>query len=217
MKKVAVILSGSGVFDGAELHEAVFTLLAIELEGATYQCFAPDVNQLHVINHLTGEVAEGEIRNVLVESARIARGEIKPVTECNVDDFDYLILPGGFGAAKNLCTFAVDGDNCAFNQDVLSVCSAFAKAKKPSAYACIAPALAAKVYGNQTKLTVGNDTDTAAGLNALGASHVSCAVDDVVVDNTAKLVTTPAYMLAQNITQAHSSISKMVKTVLAMK
>tara|TARA_A200000113_G_C8822953_1_gene341103 strand:- start:200 stop:853 length:654 start_codon:yes stop_codon:yes gene_type:complete len=217
MKKVAVILSGSGVFDGAELHEAVFTLLAIESEGAMYQCFAPDVNQLHVINHLTGEVTEGEVRNVLVESARIARGEIKPVTECNVDDFDYLILPGGFGAAKNLCTFAVDGDNCAFNQDVLSVCSAFAKAKKPSAYACIAPALAAKVYGNQTKLTVGNDSDTAAGLNALGASHVNCAVDDVVVDNTAKLVTTPAYMLAQNITQAHSSISKMVKTVLAMK
>ena len=128
-----------------------------------------------------------------------------------------MILPGGFGAAKNLCTFAVDGDSCEFNQDVLSVCSAFAKAKKPSAYACIAPALAAKVYGNQTKLTVGNDSDTAAGLNALGASHVSCAVDDVVVDNTAKLVTTPAYMLAQNITQAHSSISKMVKTVLAMK
>lgn len=217
MKKVAVILSGSGVYDGAELHESVLTLLAIELEGAQYQCFAPDVSQLHVVNHLTGEVAENESRNVLVESARIARGDIKPVTECHVDDFDALILPGGFGAAKNLCTFALEGNDCSFNEEVLSTCVSFAKAKKPAAYACIAPALAAKVYGNQVKLTIGNDEATAQGLNALGAEHVACDVDDVVVDNEAKLVTTPAYMLAQSITEAHQSISKMVKTVLAMK
>ena len=217
MKQVAVILSGSGVFDGAELHEAVLTLLAIEQEGASYQCFAPDVEQLHVINHLTGEVAEGETRNVLVESARIARGNIKSIAECNVNAFDVLILPGGFGAAKNLCTFAVDGKNCAFNEDVLNVCEAFARAKKPAAYACIAPALAAKVYGNQTKMTIGSDKDTAEGLNALGACHVDCAVDEVVVDNDAKLVTTPAYMMANSISEAHASISKMVSTVLAMK
>lgn len=217
MKQVAVILSGSGVFDGAELHEAVLTLLAIEQEGASYQCFAPDVEQLHVINHLTGEVAEGETRNVLVESARIARGNIKPIAECDVNAFDVLILPGGFGAAKNLCTFAVDGKNCAFNEDVLNVCEAFARAKKPAAYACIAPALAAKVYGNQTKMTIGSDKDTAEGLNALGACHVDCAVDEVVVDNDAKLVTTPAYMMASSISEAHASISKMVSTVLAMK
>lgn len=217
MKQVAVILSGSGVFDGAELHEAVLTLLAIEQEGASYQCFAPDVEQLHVVNHLTGEVAEGETRNVLVESARIARGNIKPVTDCDVNAFDTLILPGGFGAAKNLCTFAVDGDKCTFNEEVLSVCKAFAKAKKPAAYACIAPALAAKVYSNKTKLTIGDDEATACGLNALGATHVECPVDEVVVDNDAKLVTTPAYMLAQNVSEANASISKMVKTVLAMK
>ncbi|MBJ2129959.1 isoprenoid biosynthesis glyoxalase ElbB [Alteromonas sp. IB21] len=217
MKQVAVILSGSGVFDGAELHEAVLTLLAIEQEGASYQCFAPDVAQLHVVNHLTGEVSEGEARNVLVESARIARGNIKPVTECDVNAFDALILPGGFGAAKNLCTFAVDGANCTFNEDVLNVCEAFARAKKPAAYACIAPALAAKVYGNQTKMTIGNDNDTANALNALGACHVDCAVDEVVVDNDAKLVTTPAYMMANSISEAHASISKMVSTVLAMK
>ena len=217
MKQVAVILSGSGVFDGAELHEAVLTLLAIEQEGASYQCFAPDVEQLHVVNHLTGEVAEGETRNVLVESARIARGNIKPVTDCDVNAFDTLILPGGFGAAKNLCTFAVDGDKCTFNEEVLEVCKAFAKAKKPAAYACIAPALAAKVYSNKTKLTIGDDEATACGLNALGATHVECPVDEVVVDNDAKLVTTPAYMLAQNVSEANASISKMVKTVLAMK
>ena len=217
MKQVAVILSGSGVFDGAELHEAVLTLLAIEQEGASYQCFAPDVEQLHVVNHLTGEVAEGETRNVLVESARIARGNIKPVTDCDVNAFDTLILPGGFGAAKNLCTFAVDGDKCTFNEEVLSVCKAFAQAKKPAAYACIAPALAAKVYGNKTKMTIGDDESTARGLNALGATHVECPVDEVVVDNDAKLVTTPAYMLAQSVSEANASISKMVKTVLAMK
>ena len=217
MKQVAVILSGSGVFDGAELHEAVLTLLAIEQEGASYQCFAPDVEQLHVVNHLTGEVAEGETRNVLVESARIARGNIKPVTDCDVNEFDTLILPGGFGAAKNLCTFAVDGDKCTFNEEVLSVCKAFAQAKKPAAYACIAPALAAKVYGNKTKMTIGDDESTAGGVNALGATHVECPVDEVVVDNDAKLVTTPAYMLAQNVSEANASISKMVKTVLAMK
>ena len=217
MKQVAVILSGSGVFDGAELHEAVLTLLAIEQEGASYQCFAPDVAQLHVVNHLTGEVSEGEARNVLVESARIARGNIKPVTECDVNAFDALILPGGFGAAKNLCTFAVDGANCTFNEDVVEICEAFARAKKPAAYACIAPALAAKVYGNQTKMTIGNDNDTANALNALGACHVDCAVDEVVVDNDAKLVTTPAYMMEDIISEAHASISKMVSTVLAMK
>lgn len=217
MKNVAVILSGSGVYDGAELHEAVLTLLAIELEGAKYQCFAPDVEQLHVINHLTGEVTEGETRNVLIESARIARGDIKPVTQCNVDDFDVLILPGGFGAAKNLCTFAVEGESCSFNEAVLDTCVSFAKAKKPAAYACIAPTLAAKVYGNHVKLTIGNDEATAQGLNALGAEHVNCDVNEVVVDNEAKLVTTPAYMLAQSITEAHQSISKMVKTVLSMK
>ena len=217
MKQVAVILSGSGVFDGAELHEAVLTLLAIEQEGASYQCFAPDVEQLHVVNHLTGEVAEGETRNVLVESARIARGNIKPVTDCDVNAFDTLIVPGGFGAAKNLCTFAVDGDKCTFNEEVLEVCKAFAQAKKPAAYACIAPALAAKVYSNKTKLTIGDDEATACGLNALGATHVECPVDEVVVDNDAKLVTTPAYMLAQSVSEANASISKMVKTVLAMK
>jgi len=217
MKKVAVILSGSGVFDGAELHESVLTLLAIEQEGATYTCFAPDVEQLHVVNHLTGEVSEGETRNVLVESARVARGDIKPVTECDVNAFDTLIVPGGFGAAKNFCTFAVDGENCSFNEDVLNVCKSFAQAKKPAAYACIAPVLAAKVYGNHVKLTIGNDDGTANGVNALGASHVDCKIDEVVVDNDAKLVTTPAYMLAESVSQAHSSITKMVKTVLAMK
>ncbi len=217
MKKAAVILSGSGVFDGAEIHEAVLTLLSLEKHGATYQCFAPDVNQLHVVNHLTGEVAEGETRNVLVEAARIARGNIKPVSECNVDDFDLLVLPGGFGAAKNLCTFAVDGPECIFNDEVLTVCKGFAEAGKPAAYACIAPALAAKVYGNSTNVTIGNDEGTAAGMEAFGAKHQDCSVEDVVIDQEAKLVTTPAYMLGQNILEVSVGLDKMVQSVLALK
>lgn len=217
MKKVAVILSGCGVFDGAEIHESVLTLLAIRQHGATYTCFAPDKPQLHVVNHLTGEVAEGESRNVLVESARIARGDIQPLSECNVADFDVLILPGGFGAAKNLCTFAVSGPDCDIDEDVMAVCKAFAEAGKPAAYACIAPALAAAVYGNEVKLTIGTDAGTAEGVNALGASHVNCAVDEVVIDSERKLVTTPAYMLATDILEAHAGLDKMVQSVLALK
>ncbi|AXR08310.1 isoprenoid biosynthesis glyoxalase ElbB [Salinimonas sediminis] len=216
MKKVAVILSGCGVFDGSEIYESVITLLAIRQQGAQYQCFAPDKNQLQVVNHLTGEVDDTQQRNVLVEAARIARGEIKPVTECNAEDFDALILPGGFGAAKNLCTFAVDGAQSQPDESVLRVCKAFADAGKPAGYACIAPALAASVYGNSTKLTIGNDADTAQGINALGAEHVECAVEDIVVDSQARLVTTPAYMLATDILQAQAGLNKMVETVLAM-
>lgn len=217
MKKVAVILSGCGVFDGAEVYEAVLTLLAIRQQGASYQCFAPDKEQLHVVNHLTGDVAEGETRNVLTEAARVCRGEIKPVTECKVEDFDALILPGGFGAAKNLCTFAVDGAESQPDSDVLAVCKAFADARKPAGYACIAPALAASVYQDGVKLTVGTDEPTAEGINALGATHISCEVDDVVIDTDKKLVTTPAYMLAGDILEAQVGLEKMVKSVLAMK
>lgn len=217
MKKAAVILSGCGVFDGAEIHEAVLTLLSLEKHGASYQCFAPDMEQLHVVNHLTGEVVEGESRNVLTEAARIARGNIKPVSECNVDDFDLLVLPGGFGAAKNLCTFAIDGPDCAFNSEVLTVCRGFAKAGKPAAYACIAPALAAKVYGNDTNLTIGNDAGTATALETFGAKHQNCAVDSVIIDQEAKLVTTPAYMLGQNMLEVSIGLDKMVQSVLALK
>ena len=217
MKKVAVILSGSGVFDGTEIYEAVITLLAIRQQGAQYQCFAPDKDQLHVINHLTGDVETQQTRNVLVESARITRGEVKPVTECNPAEFDALILPGGFGAAKNLCTFAIDGADSKPDADVLAVCKAFAEAGKPAGYACIAPALAASVYGNETKITIGNDEGAAEGINTIGAQHVDCEVDDIVVDAAAKLVTTPAYMLAGDILEAQAGLNKMVEAVLGME
>ena len=215
MKKVAVILSGCGVFDGAELNESVLTLLHIAKQGASYQCYAPNIKQMHVINHLTGEEMN-ESRNVLVESARIARGEIKALTELNQADYDALVLPGGFGAAKNLSDFAVNGANAKVQQDVLLACQAFAHAKKPVGYICIAPAMIPLVYGAGSKATIGSDKDTAAAMSAMGAEHINCAVDDIVIDEQRKVVSTPAYMLAQSILDADAGIEKLVNKVLAL-
>jgi enhancing lycopene biosynthesis protein 2 len=217
MKNVAVILSGSGVFDGTEIHEAVLTLLAIEQQGASYTCFAPDVEQMHVVNHLTGEVDGASSRNVLVESARIARGNVKPLTECDPEQFDALVLPGGFGAAKNLCNFATNGTHSTVNDELFTLCRQFAALRKPAAYACIAPVIAAHVYGDGVHLTIGNDKETASSINEIGANHVDCAVDDIVIDNEHKVVTTPAYMLAESIVDAQKGLSKMVQVVLSMK
>ncbi|MFZ3284594.1 isoprenoid biosynthesis glyoxalase ElbB [Pseudomonas sp.] len=214
-KKVAVILSGSGVYDGAEIHESVITLLRLDQRGAQVQCFAPNIAQLHVINHLTGEEMP-ESRNVLVESARIARGNIKDIREADVDDFDALIVPGGFGAAKNLSNFAVEGAGCSVQPEVLALAEAFAEAGKPVGLMCISPALAAKIYGPGVTCTIGNDTDTATAMNKMGATHEDCAVTDIIEDKARKLVTTPAYMLAQNISEAASGINKLVDRVLEL-
>ncbi len=214
-KKVAVILSGCGVYDGAEIHESILTLLSIERHGATYQCFAPDIVQHHVINHLTGEET-GEQRNVLVESARIARGNIKPLTELNVADFDALVVPGGFGAAKNLSDFAVAGAEVRVQDDVMASAKAFAGASKPVGLMCIAPAMAGRIFGEGVQVTIGNDADTAAALAQTGVSHKDCAVDDIIIDPAHRLVSTPAYMLARSISEAAAGIDKLVATVVDM-
>jgi enhancing lycopene biosynthesis protein 2 len=214
-KKIAVILSGCGVYDGAEIHESVITLLRLDQRGAQVQCFAPNIAQLHVINHLTGEEMP-ESRNVLVESARIARGDIKDIREADVEDFDALIMPGGFGAAKNLSNFAVEGAGCTVQPEVLALAEAFAEAGKPVGLICISPALAAKIYGPGVTCTIGNDADTAAAMNKMGATHKDCAVSDIVEDKARKLVCTPAYMLAQSISEAASGINKLVDRVLEL-
>lgn len=214
-KKIAVILSGCGVYDGAEIHESVITLLRLDQRGAQVQCFAPNITQLHVINHLTGEEMP-EARNVLVESARIARGNIKDIREASVEDFDALIVPGGFGSAKNLSNFAVEGAGCSVQPDVLALTEAFAEAGKPVGLICISPALAAKIYGPGVTCTIGNDADTAAAMNKMGATHAECAVTDIVEDKARKLVSTPAYMLAQSISEAASGINKLVDRVLEL-
>lgn len=214
-KKVAVILSGCGVYDGAEIHESVITLLRLDQRGAQVQCFAPNIAQLHVINHLTGEEMP-ESRNVLVESARIARGQVKDIREAKAEDFDALIVPGGFGAAKNLSNFAVEGENCSVNPDVLALAEAFATACKPVGLICISPALAAKIYGPGVVCTIGTDADTAAAVVKMGGTHEHCDVHDIVEDSQRKLVTTPAYMEAKSISEAAGGIYKLVDRVLEL-
>lgn len=215
-KRVAVILAGSGVYDGSEIHEAVITLLALDQAGAEVRCFAPDIEQMHVVNHLTGEVSDGENRNVLVESARIARGAVKNIKEAKIDNFDALIIPGGFGAAKNLCDFAVKGVGMTVNEDVLSFAKAIHHAGKPIGLMCIAPSMAVAICGDGVKCTIGRDTDTANALKTMGAHHESVSVDDIVVDVEQRLVTTPAYMLANSISEAAVGINKLVAQVLEM-
>ena len=214
MKKVAVVLSGCGVFDGAEIHESVLTLLRLEQQGASYQCMAPNIDQLHVINHLKGEVAEGESRNVLVEAARIARGEIIDLATANPADYDALIIPGGFGAAKNLSDFAVKGQDCHVNPDLLAFAQAIHKANKPVGLICIAPAMTPLLFGEGATCTIGTDQETAAAIEAMGGQHTNCPVDDIVIDEQRKLITTPAYMLAGSIVEAASGINKLVDEVL---
>ena len=193
----------------------MITLLRLDQRGAQVQCFAPNIAQLHVINHLTGEEMP-ESRNVLVESARIARGNIKDIREADVEEFDALIVPGGFGAAKNLSNFAIEGAGCTVQPDVLALTEAFAEAGKPVGLICISPALAAKIYGPGVTCTIGNDADTAAAMNKMGATHKDCAVADIVEDKARKLVSTPAYMLAQSISEAASGINKLVDRVLEL-
>ena len=216
MKKIAVLLSGCGVFDGTEIHESVLTLLALSKAGVSYQCFAPDIPQLHVVNHLTGEVDVSETRNVLIESARIARGEVKPTTALNISEFDGLIIPGGFGAAKNLCDFAVRGSQCSVTPEVAEFISEFVLAKKVVGFICIAPVMIPLLYGHGAKGTIGNDHDTAQAFILMGGEHHSTNVHEIIVDEANRIVSTPAYMLAGSIAEAHSGIEKLVTKVLAM-
>lgn len=214
-KKFAVILSGSGVYDGAEINEVVLTLLALEENDIEYQCFAPDIQQHHVVNHLTGEENPSK-RNVLEESARIVRGNVKTLTECNPYEFTGLIVPGGFGVAKNLSTFAHKGAELEIDPDLLRILRGFKEAKKPAGYMCIAPVLLPSVYGPGVILTIGDDADTISVLETMGAIHRTANFNDVVVDSDNKVATTPAYMLAGKISEAKSGIDKLIVEVIKM-
>jgi enhancing lycopene biosynthesis protein 2 len=213
MKNVGVVLSGCGVYDGTEIHEAVLTLLALDRAGAQAVCFAPDKPQLHVINHLSGDEMP-EIRNVLVESARIARGKVQPLSQADASQLDALIVPGGFGAAKNLSSFASEGAECWIDKDLAKLTQQMHKANKPIGFMCIAPALLPKLLDQQVRLTIGNEPDLGEVIDAMGGEPVICPVDDIVVDVDNKVVTTPAYMLAKSIGEAASGIDKLVSRVL---
>lgn len=212
MKKFAVVLSGCGVYDGAEVHEATLSLYAIAKQGAEYEVFAPDIDQHHVINHMTGEEM-GEKRNVLIESARIARGNISPLDKFDPANYDALLFPGGFGAAKNLSSFAFDGPECTINHDVEKAIKGMHAAGKPIAALCIAPVLLAKVLGD-VKVTIGQDKGTADAVQAMGATHGDTGHGEVLVDAKNKLFTTPCYMLDANIAQIGDGAENIVRAVL---
>jgi enhancing lycopene biosynthesis protein 2 len=212
MKKFAVVLSGCGVFDGAEIHEATLTMLAIMKQGARYELFAPDIPQHHVINHITGEEM-AESRNVLVESARIARGAIQDLKKYDPSDFDGLIFPGGFGAAKNLCDFAIKGVDCTVNEDVAGAVKKTLQAQKPIGALCIAPVILAKITG-QGAMTIGQDKGTAAAIEKMGAVHKNTAHGEVIVDEHNMVFTTPCYMLDATILDIEKGASNIVRAMM---
>ncbi len=216
MKKIGVILSGCGVRDGSEIHEAVLTLLAIDTCGAEAVCMAPNV-EFPETNHLTMQET-GAMRNVLVESARISRGNIRDIKDVNVSDLDAVILPGGFGAAKNLCDFAAKGAAATVNPQVARLLKEMAAARKPIGAICIAPVVLAAVLGKDLApiVTIGNDAGTAAEISKTGAVHQECPVTGVVADCEKMVVTTPAYMLANRISQVHEGIGKCVNDIVNM-
>ena len=217
MPKIGVVLSGCGVMDGSEIHEAVLTLLAIDRQGAEAVCMAPNIDQTDVVNHLANQPMK-EKRNVLVEAARIARGKIRDIKTVKSNEIDALIFPGGYGAAKNLCDFAFKGRETTVHPDVTHLVNNMIQAKKPMGAICIAPAILAALYKGKKKvrLTIGTDSATAGHLEAMGAEHENCSVREFVVDRENKIVTTPAYMLAKRISEAAEGIEKLVKTVIEL-
>ncbi|WP_375327027.1 isoprenoid biosynthesis glyoxalase ElbB [Candidatus Tisiphia endosymbiont of Nemotelus uliginosus] len=214
MTKVAVVISGCGHLDGAEIFETVFTLLELDKHQTEVKIFAPNIKQLQVINHLTQEKMP-EQRNVLVESARIARGQIRALPELKVQNFDALILPGGFGAALNLSDLAANNENAKVIADFKEIIVQFYKAAKPIGAICISPALLALALKEHAKITItlGNKNEL---IQKLAATEQTCLADNIAVDEKNKLVTTPAFMLNAPLTQIHTGISALVAKVINM-
>jgi enhancing lycopene biosynthesis protein 2 len=213
-KRFAVVLSGCGVFDGSEIHESVMILYAILKNGGEYDLFAPDIPQHHVINHLTGEEMN-ETRNVLVESARIARGRIRDLARFRAEDYDSLVLPGGYGAAKNLSDFAFKGADCIVNDQVACAINDMVDQGKPVGAVCIAPALIARIL-DKPELTIGKDPDTAGTLEAMGATHRETDHGEVITDSRYKVVTSPCYMLDATILDIAAGADTVIKELFRL-
>lgn len=213
-KKFAVILAGCGHKDGAEITESVMTLYAIARSKSSYEVFAPDINQYHVINHLTGEPA-AETRNVLVESARIARGKIRPLKEFKASEFDILMFAGGFGVAKNLCTYAFDGADCKVNPEVEKAVKEMHGSGKPIGALCISPVILAKVLGDVT-VTLGQDPSAIGNVVKMGAKHEPTNPQDIVIDKKNKVVTNPCYMLDSSIVDIAEGAMNTVNALLEL-
>ncbi len=214
MIKVGVLLAGSGVMDGSEIHEATLTLYFLAKAGVKAVCMAPDIDQYHVINHQGNEVEEGQRRHVLTEAARIARGDIQAVASVSANDIDALIVPGGFGVAKNLCNFAIKGNRCEVLTQVESLIRELHQQGKPQGFLCIAPVLAASVLPG-VRVTIGNDPQTAQAIQNFEGAHQDAEVGDIVIDDDYKVVSTPAYMLGPGIADIAVGIEKCVNQVIA--
>ena len=213
--RVAVVLAGCGYLDGAEINEAVIALLALNRAGAQVRVFAPDKPQLHVVDHFAGAVVEGQSRNVLTESARIVRGQVRPLAELGAEDFDALFLPGGFGVAKNLSSFAVEGTTGSVEPDLVRVLRAFRAADKPIGAVCISPAVVVLAL-HEGEVTIGSDPGTAAAIDALGGHHRVCPVTDAHVDQERKLATAPAFMEEVQLADVARGIEQAVAATLAL-
>lgn len=215
-RNIAIILSGCGVSDGSEIHEAVMTMLAIDKQGAIYTLFAPNKPQHHVIHHITQKEMP-ESRNVLTEAARIARGHIFPLSQFDASQFDALVLPGGSGAVKNLSDYAFCGTACSVDMEVADAIRAMHNLHKPIGGLCIAPVVIAKTLGNGVKVTIGNNAYIGNQLKEMGAEHCEAALGEVVIDEKNKVVTTPCYMYAEaTIGDICDSAESLVKCVLKL-
>lgn len=214
--KIGVLLAGCGVFDGAEIHEATLTLYFLDKAGAEAVVMAPDIPQKEVINHLTGEPMN-EKRNVLVEAARIARGNIKNIDEIKAEDIDGLIMPGGYGVAKNFSDFLEKGADATVIPQVKRLLVDLLKAGKPIGAICISPVIvAAALKETKPTVTIGTDIDVAKVIEDMGARHLSCPVSEMVVDEENKIVSTPAYMLGRSIKEVAEGIEKLVNEVIRL-
>jgi enhancing lycopene biosynthesis protein 2 len=220
MKKFAVILCGAGNLDGSEIHEATLALLAIDELNCQYQCFASDTAQGRVMNFVTGQPEVNESRNQLKEAARIARGKIKPLTDLKVQDFDALILPGGFGVAFSLCNFAEKGHQAQIQPEISEIIQVFHAAKKTIGAICISPALIALALKDKTQnltLTLGNEEDASGKeIEKLNCKVIPCKPDEYIIDQENLIVSTPAYMNATRISEVKNGIEKLVKAVLEL-
>ncbi|MBF0621044.1 MAG: isoprenoid biosynthesis glyoxalase ElbB [Magnetococcales bacterium] len=215
-KRIGVVLAGCGVFDGAEIHEATLTLYFLDRAGVDVVMMAPDQGQREVINHLTGEPMD-EQRNVLVESARIARGKVVDIATVRPEELDALILPGGFGMAKNLSDLALAGPDATVNGDLIVLLKSMHQSGKPIGAICISPAVVSKVFADRgITVTIGTDEGTAGAIRSMGNQHENTNAEQIIVDEKNRIVSTAAYMCAANIGEAGAGIEKLVKKIMEM-
>lgn len=223
IKKCALILAGCGAKDGAEITESVSLMIAFDQAHFHVQAFAPNRSFHHVIDHAADQIVESENRNMLVESARIARGNVLPLQELAEDDYDVICFAGGFGVAKNFCNFASEGKNAVLENDVKDILFRFIRAHKIVSALCISPillALAAKeLQLKDAKITLGDGSSEAAEIvQTWGITHEPKKVHEASIDKVNRFVTAPAYMDAQaspkDIFASATSLVKGVESLL---